>query len=126
MNEVFNTSAASATVLPTTCYLAWSTVIPPDDGVGTGFTEPTTITGYARVEMTGLTNAVNGMVSNGAILSYTESIADQGIAKAYGVYDALTGGNLLIFNALTKSKTIEEGTTLSIKPTELKFTLEGM
>lgn len=120
-NNIFHTAAS--TPLPAKYYLGWSTEIPTTDGAG--FTEPISSTGYSRIELQSLSNAVNGETHNSAILQFLESLADQGIAKAYGIFDSLTSGKLLIYSNLTKQKTIEEGTTFNIKPNELKITLKG-
>ena len=126
MNEVFNTNSATTTALPTKYYLAYSMVTPPDDGIGTGFAEPSASTGYARVELTCLADAVNGGITNTENVVFNESIADQGIATAYGVYDSLTDGHLLLFGALQKPKTIEEGTTFFVRASQLNLTLSGI
>lgn len=124
MNNICNTSAKVA--MPTKLYLALSTVTPPNDGIGTGFAEPNSSTGYARIEITGLADSVNGLVTNSTNLSFLKSTANQGIITAYGIYDALTGGKLTIFNPLASARTIEEGTILSIQAGELDFTLNGI
>lgn len=124
MNNIFNTGATAP--LPIKYYLALSTVTPPNDGVGNGFAEPNVSTGYTRIEITGLADSVGGLVTNSANLSFLKSTANQGIITAYGIYDALTGGNLMIYNALASSRTIEEGTILSIQAGELDFTLSGI
>lgn len=127
MNHMFHTSAEQT--LPAKYYLGWSTAVPNEDG--TGFAEPDSATGYARIELEGLSDAVDGMVSNSARLSFAEAISNQGKATAYGVFDAQEAGNLLIFDELNpgadnEKKTVEGGTTLYIKPSETKFVLKGL
>jgi hypothetical protein len=121
MNNVFKTD--TSTPLPSTYYLAWSTVVPDNDGVGANFTEPNLATGYVRTQITGLSIASDGMIKNNNYLSFPESIASQGIAKAYGVYDISTGGNLLFYNTLESEKTVDSETTFTLKPEQLVLSL---
>lgn len=124
MDNLFHTSASKA--FPEKYYLAWSTSVTPDDS--TAFTEPAASTGYSRIELTGLKNAVDGTISNSTKLAFAESISNQGVAVEYGIFDALTGGNLLIFKdfAVEDRKTVEKGTTLYVKPDEIQQTLKGL
>lgn len=123
MDNLFHTTAVT---LPAKYYLAWSPTAVTDNGAG--FTENAASTGYARVEMTGLNAAVDGVISNSTRLEFNESTAYQGISLVNGVYDAPTGGNLLLYDDIPveKRKTIDEGTTYYVKPNEVNFTLKGL
>lgn len=124
MDNLFHTAASKA--FPNKYYLAWSTAVTPENS--TDFTEPAASTGYSRVEVTGLKDAVDGTVANSTKLEFPESTAHQGTAAEYGIFDASAGGNLLIFKAFAEDdkKTVEKGTTLSIKPNEFQQTLKGL
>lgn len=124
MDNLFHTTASQA--FPEKYYLAWSTVVTPDNE--TTFTEPTASTGYARVELTGLKDAVDGTVTNSTKLSFPKSTSNQGVAVEYGIFDAQIDGNLLIFKdfAVEDRKTVEKGTTLYVEAHEIQQTLKGL
>ncbi len=127
MDNLFHTSAAKA--LPEKYYLAWSTTTPNEDG--TGFTEPAKSTGYARIELAGLSTSVDGLINNTARLAFNEALSSQGTANEYGIFDSAEGGNLLIYNEPNtgegdEKQIVQKGTTLFVKPNELQFKLKGM
>ena len=78
---------------------------------------------YARVEITGLSEPTNGVVSNSAMISFPESTAAWGTMTHFVVYDALTGGNLLMYGKLPSSRTVEVETITSFKPNALTLTV---
>ncbi|MGM9608350.1 MAG: hypothetical protein ACI3XJ_12680 [Oscillospiraceae bacterium] len=119
-NHVWHTEAE--TTLPTKYYLAMSTTEPLENG--TGVTEPDTSSGYARIELTGLANAVNGVVKNSNSLAWDELATDQGVLCYWALFDAVTGGNLLMGNALT-SKHLDAGTEIKISPEKLTLSVLG-
>jgi hypothetical protein len=73
---------------------------------------------YARASVTN--NATNwpassaGVKANGTTITFaTPTPAGWGTVTAFGIYDALTAGNLLYWADLTASKTINAGDTVS-------------
>jgi len=100
------------TAMPTlpTAYVALLTAAPTSDA-GTGGTEVSG-GGYARVATTGSTwNAasassgtapaiVPASISNAATVSFPTATANLGTAIAWGLYDASTGGDLLLWDYL--------------------------
>lgn len=124
MDNLFHTTATK--VFPAKYYIGWSTT--PVTDSGTGFTEPLASTGYARIEATGIKAAVDGMVANANKLAFAESTSAQGTTIEYGIFDALSGGNLLIFNgyAADDQQVVGKKNTIFIKPDELQFTLKGL
>ena len=87
--------------LPTT-YLALFTAVGTDDG--TGFTE---VSGgaYARVATASSWGAASGtapstITNSAAALTFPTATASWGTVIAWGIYDALTGGNLLAWDYL--------------------------
>lgn len=120
-DHIFHT--ANSQELPTTYYLGMSTATPAADG--TNFTEPSSSAGYARLAISGLDNAIDGVVKNGSTLSFAQSTADQGVMTYWGIFDALTGGNLIMFDQLSKTRTVESETTLSIKTGSLTLEVAG-
>lgn len=102
---------------PANTYVALYTTAPSDDS-GTGAVE---VTGgsYARVAVaSGGWSAISGaptaaaQVSNTAAVTFPTSTASWGTVVAFGLYDALTSGNLLWWNNTTP-QTIGSATTPS-------------
>lgn len=90
-----------------------------DAGGGTEFAG----NGYARAQLnpsgsnwrntqnsgTGASTGTGGQTANAVAITFPAPTGAWGVANAFGVYDALTGGNLLYHAALTTPKTINGG-----------------
>jgi len=94
------------------CYMALSTTTPNADG--TNFTEPSSTTGYARTVI-GLYNQpatqvmsdpVNGTTANKDIIFFPEASATWGTITYFGLYTAQTGGQLILYGALSSPITV--------------------
>ena len=121
MGNLFHTKELPA--LPAKYFIGLSSTEPNVDGTCDG--EPSTSgTGYARVELTNLSEPIAGVIKNTAPVSFNESITDWGTMLYYVVYDSLTGGNLLFFNNLSISRSVEPNTVITIKSGELSISLE--
>jgi len=96
---------------PATVYIALFTVAPTDAGGGTECTGGS----YARKDVTN--NATNwpaasgGAKANGTEIVFVEATASWGTVVAFGIFDAVTAGNLLYWADLTTSKPIDNGVT---------------
>ena len=99
--------------VPEKYYLGLSSAAPALDG--SGVVEPGDGTGYARVELTSLSAPVNGVVTNNAAIDFAESTSEWGTMTHFVVYDALTGGNLLMYGELSASRRVEAATIITIK-----------
>lgn len=122
MGNVFGSKKVPA--LPEAYYLGLSSTDPAVDG--TGVTEPErTGTGYARIPLNSLSVPENGQLHNTAILAFPESLASWGVMTNYVIYDAAEGGNLLVFDRLSVSRTVEVNTVVAIKPESLSITLSN-
>ena len=99
--------------VPEKYYLGLSSAAPALDG--SGVVEPGDGTGYARVELTSLSAPVNGVVTNNAAIDFAESTSEWGTMTHFVVYDALTGGNLLMYGELSASRRVEAATIMTIK-----------
>lgn len=124
MGNLFRTSTGTA--LPQNYYIGLSSTQPSADG--TNVTEPSTSnTGYARVRLTSLTAPANGVINNASAISFPESTSDwfpsSAPATYYVIYDAQSGGNLLMYNQLTTSRIIETNTIATIKANSLYLQL---
>lgn len=103
---------------PTTVYLALYTSDPTDADAGTEVSGG----GYARQVIT--FSRTSNTVSNDASLSFTASGAAYGTVTHIGVHDDPTAGNLLFHAALTTSKTIADGDTLTFAIGDIDLTLD--
>lgn len=114
--------SATAYAIPGTLYVALFTAAPTDAGGGTEVAGGS----YARAAVTNnATNfpaAAGGQKSNGAAITFAQATAGWGTVVAVGVYDALSGGNLLFWATLTAAKTIQNGDQFSFPIGSLVFT----
>lgn len=106
LNLVLGASAYSA---PATLYVALYTVAPTDSGGGTEVTGGS----YARKSVT---NSLSEWPSanpkqNANAITFVQATADWGTVVAFGIFDAVSGGNLLYWGDLTASKSVENGDT---------------
>jgi hypothetical protein len=112
---------------PTALYLALFTAAPSDAAGGTEV--PTVNTNYARVNLapldtnwlatqggtSGNSSGTGGQTSNAVAITYGAPTVvgsggvNWGTVTHYAIFDAITGGNLLIWDALTASRTILAG-----------------
>lgn len=124
MGNVFRTS--TGTSIPTNYYIGLSSTAPT--AAGGNVTEPATSgSGYARVALTSLTAPEDGVINNSSAINFPESTADWFPASApatyYVIFDAQSGGNLLMYNQLTTSRVIETNTIATIKANSLYLQL---
>lgn len=103
---------AQAYAAPSTVYIGLSTTTPADDG--TNFTEPVG-RGYARVGVTNdLTewpdSAGSGQKSNANNILFPQASGGSwGTLTHAGIFDAVSGGNLLWTGPLSSSQLIGDG-----------------
>jgi hypothetical protein len=99
---------------PSIYYLAVSTTAIQKDG--TGLTEPTTDTAYARIAISN--NKTNFSVSATSILNnlveftFPESTINWGTVTHWALCDAATGGNIWFAGELPLARNVEASTTL--------------
>jgi hypothetical protein len=100
---------------PATVYFSLFTAAPADAGGGTEVTGGS----YARPAITNnVTNfpaaaTAAGVSSkeNGTTIQFVQATANWGTCTHWGIFDALTAGNLLFHGALTASRSIVSGDT---------------
>lgn len=120
LDHVFGAAAYSA---PATLYIALFTAAPTDAGGGTEVTGGS----YARKDVTN--NATNfpaaaaGAKANGTDITFVQATGTWGEIQAFGVFDQLTGGNLLAWCDATVFKTVSSGDTYKIAAGDLDITL---
>ena len=121
MGNVFGTQTTPA--LPSGFYLGLSTTQPVIGG--TGYTEPATASGYARVRISSLSTPSAGAVNNTASISFNAASASWGTIPYYCIFDAETGGHLLMWGTLATPKTVSAGDVLLFANGDLVITLEN-
>lgn len=104
LDHVFKT--ASFTV-PANIYIALYSVAPTAAGGGTELTG----NGYARVQANVWDAAASGATENSATATFPTATGDWLEAVAFGIFDAVTGGNFLAWGDLTTPKTVLNGDT---------------
>lgn len=132
VDHVFRAQTYSATS-PASFYVALFTSAPSDAGGGT---EPVG-NNYARVAVTrslaawagtqgaGTTTAssgTGGVTSNNSAITFPTPSGSWATVTHFGVYDAVSSGNLLMWGALTVSQTINTGNTVSFAAGQLQIT----
>jgi hypothetical protein len=109
-NHIFRTATFAK---PAGLWIALFTVT-PSDVAGSG----TEVTGgnYARASMGApadatwsAVSATDGLTDNIADITFPTPNANWGTIVAFGIFDAATAGNMLIWGPLTASKTVNNG-----------------
>lgn len=124
IDHIFRTSSFTK---PTSLYVGLLTGI-TDAEAGT----ITEVSGgsYARVVRNPLdanwnASTTSGTTANTASLQFPSATADWGTCTHFGIWDAATGGNLLIYAPLTVARTITNGTTPSFGAGALTFQIDN-
>jgi hypothetical protein len=112
------TLRATTYTAPTTVYVGLFTSDPTDAGSGTEVSG----NAYARQSAT-FAAPSNGAASTDADVQFPQATGNWGTVTHFGVFDALTTGNLMYHGALTASKTIETGDVFKIATGNLTVTL---
>jgi hypothetical protein len=112
------TLRATSYTAPTTVYVGLFTSDPTDAGSGTEVSG----NAYARQSAT-FAAPSNGASSTDADVQFPQATGTWGTVGWFGIFDALTTGNLMYHGALTVSKTIETGDVFKIASGNLTVTL---
>lgn len=120
LNWVKGTTFATA---PTNVYVALFSSDPTDAGTGTEVT--TTVHSGGRVAATFGTIATLGgssSISNSAVVDFGASAGAVTVSH-FGLYDASSSGNLIMFGPLTASKTLAAGDEAKFNTGDLTLTV---
>lgn len=107
----------TAYTMPTTVYVGLATASFADDNSGTELSG----SGYTR-KSAAFDAAVSGTADNTATIEFPAATGSWGSVSHFGIFDASTGGNLLIHGAFTTAKTIAQGDILRISAGDLDIT----
>lgn len=114
--------SASVSALPSVYYVALSTTIPDENG--DGMTEVSG-GGYSRGVLQDGSAPDGGVVGNLTDVEYPEAASAWGTVKAFGIYDAASGGNLLAWDLVQPEQTVVTGNQVRFKPGALKLSLSA-
>jgi hypothetical protein len=120
LDHIFNKGAYTA---PANIYVGLSTADPGDDAAG--LAEPVG-NAYARVSTAGAdwNVATAGLIDNVNAVTFPEATGSWGTITYVGLFDALSGGNLLGSGALTVGKAIVANDTAQFAAGDLDVTLD--
>lgn len=110
-------TSASAT-RPSSFYVALSTADPTEDG--SAIAEPADT--YARQSAT--FTVTGNQAVNASNIEFPEATASWGTITHYALFDAASGGNMLMHGALNTSKLITAGDVARFIPSSITFTLD--
>lgn len=100
--------------IPSKYYVGLSQSTPNTSGGNV--TEPSA-SEYKRVELTGLSVPANGVIKNSSPIIFNKvGATNWGTLTYYTVHDSISGGNLLFYGQLTKSKLLEQDDIMRIEP----------
>lgn len=121
--NVFGTKTTPA--IPSKYYIGLSTTAPTING--TNVTEPNAGAGYARVELTNMSEPSGGVVTNEQAINFSESTASWGTITHFVIFDseAVGGGNLLMYGALSTPRSVEAATIMTIKEGYLNLSAQN-
>lgn len=119
--NLFGTTTSPA--IPSAYYIGLSTTAPAIDG--SNVSEPASGSGYSRVVLDNLSAPTDGVVTNTASVNFEESTASWGTVTHFVIYDAQTGGNLLMYGALSTPRVVEEATVMTIRQNYLRLSTQN-
>jgi hypothetical protein len=119
-NHVFRTNGMTQV---SNLHLALYTSAPSDSGGGTELSG----NAYARASVSRADAQWTfsaGTISNTNTITFPTPTANWGTVTHFGIFDASTGGNLLFHGALTASKTVNNGDTVTFPAGQLQITFD--
>jgi hypothetical protein len=118
-NALINATLRNTTYTsPAIVYIGLFTSDPTDAGSGTEVSGGS----YARKAAT-FGAPSNGVSTISSAIEFNQATANWGTVTHFGIYDALTTGNLLYHGALTASKAIDTGDVFKFATSALTVTL---
>lgn len=126
-----------AFTFPTTLYIGLFTANPTDTGGGTEVSG----NAYARVSVasslanwagtqaaasTVASSGSSGTTSNNGVITFpTPTPSGWGTVTGMGIFDAASGGNLLVWSPLTASKVVNSGDNVTFPAASLSFQIDN-
>ena len=127
---------AQAFTFPTGLHVGLLTAAPSDTGGGTEVSGNAyarqnlapSLTNWAGTQAAASTTASTGntgTTSNNVAITFPTPTASWGTVTHFGVWDAATTGNLLVYGALNIAKTINQGDTVTFPISSLSFQIDN-
>lgn len=109
-NKVLDAGFGSGTLTkPANVYVALYSTAPTDSTSGTELTG----NGYAR-QVVSFGSAANGVISSSGNVTFTANASSTwSTAVAVALVDASTSGNIMVYGALSPTRTIKDGETIN-------------
>jgi hypothetical protein len=107
-NEVMNHTMGKSSIKSPSVYIGLSASDPNDDG--SGLNEPDS-NSYSRVRTYAedWDAAFNGCIENVNDISFPLAVENWGLITHFALFDAATGGNMIVWGTLSPSKNISSG-----------------
>lgn len=109
----------TAYTMPSAVYIGLATTSFGDDNSGTEISG----NGYVRKAIT-FNSAASGATDNDSAVEFDPATGTWGTISHFGIFDAGSGGNLLIHGAFATSKVIETGDILRIAAGDMDITAD--
>ena len=117
-NKVLDhTLGTTAWTMPATVYLGLSVASMGDDASGTELSG----SGYARQSIS-FASASSGSASTDATVTFPTATGSWGSVGYWSLWDASSGGNMLMHGAFTTAKTVGNGDILRVNSGDLTIT----
>ena len=113
-----HTFSNTAYTSPTTVYVGLFTSDPTDAGTGTE------VSGGSYARQAGSFTTSGNTATTSAAIEFPTATALWGTITHIGIYDAVSGGNLLAYAPLTASKAIASGDVFRIPTGDIDITLD--
>lgn len=107
-DKVLNLLRNTTFTAPATVYVGLMTTAPGETGPGTEVSGGS----YARVAVT-FGAPSSGSISNSGVVTFPTPTAGWGTVVGWGIFDASTAGNMMIYGDQTPNKTINNGDAVS-------------
>lgn len=121
-NEILNWILGKKALTQITAYVGLYSVAPTDAGGGTELSG----SGYARAEITSkmpTASGSGGSVQNNALIEFPTASGNWATAVAFGIFDAPSGGNLLMHASLAANVTVSNGGVAQFDTTSNRLTV---
>jgi hypothetical protein len=121
-NKILDHSTGKTAFTMPSVWVGLYTATPSDAGGGTEVSGGS----YARKSTAGSdwAAAASGSTSNAAVITFVTASGSWGTVTHFGLFDAASAGNLLMWASLTTSKTIGNGDVASFPIGNLVLTLD--
>ena len=122
-NKILDHIFGKANYSPPTIYVALSTSDPQDNA--SGLAEPGG-DAYARVQTSASdwNAASGGSLDNTTNIIFPQATGNWGTITHFALFDAATGGHLLMYGALSQPQTIDSGKTIKFAAGDLNINLD--